>query len=109
MDAVKFKNWTSEEFSWKFNGINHAFPAGMEIYMEKDKAHHFAKHLTDREMNKLGLRTDMVSERTKLEAKCFPVDEVVTPEIALDINEKAKKKPKKVAEEFPDLKNDSKK
>lgn len=105
MQAIKFRNWTNEEFTWKYNGIPHVFPAGMEIYMESDKAEHFAKHLTDREMHKLGIPTDMETKRKELTAKCFPSDVVVTPEIALDINEKAKvKKGKKVEVEFPDLK-----
>lgn len=110
MQAIKFKNWTNEEFTWKFNGIPHTFPAGMEIYMEADKAYHFAKHLTDREMNRLNIPTNMDSKRAELGAKCFPSDEAVTPEVAIDINEKAKvKKAKKVVEEFPDLKDNNNK
>jgi hypothetical protein len=104
MKAIKFKNWTDSEFEWKFNGIPHVFPAGMEIYMEEDKANHFAKHLVDREMNKLNIKTDNVGQRGVLTAKCFPSDEVVTPEVALDINETKKRgRPAKKVEEFPDL------
>lgn len=106
MEAIKFKNWTNEEFKWKWNGVEHVFPVGMEIYMEADKAYHFAKHLVDRELNKLNIPTNMDSKRAELGAKCFPVAEAVTPEVAIDINEKSKKKSvKKVAEEFPDLNN----
>lgn len=104
MQAIKFKNWTNEEFRWKWNGVEHVFPAGMEIYMEADKAHHFAKHLTDREMNKLNIPTNTDSKRKELGEKCFPSDESVSPEVALDINEKVKVKKIKKVEEFPDLK-----
>lgn len=109
MHAIKFKNFTNEDFAWKFDGVEYNFPAGQETFMEDFKAHHFAKHLVDRELNKVNIRTNDLGERAKLEAQCFPSDEVVTPAEALNLNEvKKAKKTKKVVEEFPDLKTDIK-
>lgn len=108
MSAIKFKNFTEESFSWKWNGNEFTFPAGMEIYLDEHEAKHFAKHLVDRELNKLKIPTNNLTERAKLEIQCFPTDESVTPLVALNINEVEKKKTKsskKVEEEeFKDLK-----
>lgn len=104
MIAKKFKNFTDTDFTWKFDGIEYTFPAGSEIFLEDYKAEHFAKHLADREMNRLNIVTNNVGERAKLEAQCFPSTEVLTPIEALQVNEKAKKGKKKVEAEFPDLK-----
>lgn len=120
MQAKKFKNFSKEDFTWKFDGVPYTFPAGQETYLEEDKAQHFCKHLVDREVNRHNVEkglhgtakeipTSTLSLRAPLEALCFPTDEVVTPQEALDVNEAAKRKqgrPKKVAEEeFEDLKN----
>lgn len=106
MSAIKFKNFTEESFSWKWNGNEFTFPAGMEIFMDENEAKHFAKHLVDRELNKKGIPTNNLSARTPLEEQCFPSSEVVTPLVALNINETTKKT-KKVAKveekEFSDL------
>jgi intergrase/recombinase len=114
MEAKKFKNWTNESFSWKYNGIEHTFPAGMEIYMEAEKADHFAKHLVDRELNKLNLPTDH-TRKVELFNNCFPSDEVISEEQAMNINEEVKAKAKrgrpakvKKEEEFADLKTKNK-
>jgi len=107
MNAKKFKNFSTTDFTWKFDGIEYTFKAGQEMYLEDYKADHFAKHLVDRELNALNILTNNVSERNKLTALCFPVDEVVTPLEALQLNEevKAKQGKKKVEVEFPDLKD----
>lgn len=107
--AIKFKNFTDEDFTWKFDGVPYTFKAGMEMYLEDFKAYHFTKHLVDRELNKLGVPTNNLTERKVLEDKCLPQDEVVTREEAIDLNEISKKKSvrsKKVEkeEEFVDLK-----
>lgn len=112
MQALKFKNFTTEDFTWKFDGIPYTFKAGQEMFLEDYKAYHFAKHLVDREMNQLGIETNNQSERARLGAKCFPSDEAITPLEALNINEeeKAEKKSakkvvskKKVEAEFEEL------
>src|SRR3990167_6334035 len=112
-EAKKFKNWTDEKFSWKYDGVPHDFPAGMEIFMESHKVDHFAKHLTDRELNKANLPTNS-PRRGEFEAKCFPTDEVISESEALNIKEEAKVKAKKgkvkaKEEEFEDLKVNKKK
>lgn len=109
MIAKKFKNWTDEDFAWKHDGVLFEFKAGQEIFLEDYKADHFAKHLVDREINKLGKRTDYIPLREELTSKCFPTDEVVTPLEALNLNEKAKiVRKKKVEPEFEDLKTNKK-
>lgn len=104
MIAKKFKNFTDTEFSWKFDGIEHTFSAGMEIFLEDFKADHFAKHLVDREMNRLHLQTSNVAAREKLTIQCFPMDIVVTPSEAFNLNEEAKVEEAKKEVEFEDLK-----
>lgn len=107
MQAIKFKNFTTEDFVWKYDGIPYTFKAGQEIYLEDFKAHHFAGHLVDLEMNRLGVPTNTMNRREELLKQCFPSDEVITPSEALQINEKEKvtKKTKKVEKEFEDLNN----
>ncbi len=115
MQAKKFKNWSAEAFSWKYDGIPHDFPADSEIFLESPKADHFAKHLVDRELNRMNKPTNSPL-REELTAKCFPTEEVISQEQALNINEEVKAKAKKgrpskakVEEEFPDLnENDEK-
>lgn len=116
MEAVKWKNFTNEDFSWKYNGIVHSFPAGMEIFLEKEKAEHFTKHLVDREIGKqnaaqglLGTNKEIPvtspQARAQFELLCYPVAEPVSAEQALNLNETAKvKKTAKAAAEFEDLK-----
>lgn len=101
MQAKKFKNWTDQDFSWKWDGVAYDFPAGSETYLEDFKADHFASHLVDREIQKLNLPVDRQIERRELTAKCFPSTEVLTPVEALHRNEVAKETP--VIDEFPDL------
>lgn len=103
MQAKKFTNWTTEDFTWKFDGIEYTFKAGETMFLEDFKADHFARHLVDREMNKTNTVTSMMNVRNELMAKCFPTDEVVTPLEALQINETAKPKKKEVEKEFEDL------
>ncbi len=115
MKAIKFKNFSTEDFTWKWDGVQFTFPAGQETYLEEDKAHHFAKHLVDREIGRLNqdrglhggkgeISTASKQERGPLEAQCFPTDEVVEAHVALDLNEKAKTKAKKEENAFEDLK-----
>lgn len=103
MEAKKFKNFTNEDFTWKWDGIPFTFPAHSEMFLESDKADHFAKHLVDRELNRLNLPTNDQS-RAGLEAQCFPTVEAVSSAEALNLNEAVKeKKAKKKEPEFEDL------
>jgi hypothetical protein len=104
MTAKKFRNFSKEDFTWKYDGIPYTFPAGQETYMEDFKADHFAKHLIDRELNRTKTLTHDVNARRDLLALCFPPAEEVTPLEALNINEEVKaKKGKKKEAEFEDL------
>lgn len=96
MAAIKFRNFTNESFTWKWNGNPFTFPAESEIYLEEGEARHFAKHLVDRELNKANKPTNNLTERAKLEVQCFPSDEVVTSTEALHENEVQKRKTKSV-------------
>lgn len=104
MEAKQFHNFSNEDFTWKFDGIEYTFKAGQTMFLEDFKVVHFTKHLVDREMNRAKLPTNHQT-RTTFEAKCVPSDEVVTPREALDINEKAKVvvKAKKAEVEFAGL------
>lgn len=103
MEAKRFKNFTTQAFTWKFDGVPYTFEAGQEIFLEDFKAEHFCKHLVDAELNRQGKPTNDPSRKT-LEAQCFPVAEPVSAVEALNLNEEAKaKKPKKKEAEFEDL------
>lgn len=104
MNAKQFYNFSTEDFTWKYDGISYTFGAGQTMFLEDFKADHFAGHLVDRELNKSGDPTNS-PKRASLLAKCFPSTEVVTPLEALNIEEKKKvgRPKKKVEEEFEDL------
>jgi len=105
MEVKKFKNYSEDDFIYSFDGVPHTFKKGMEIFLEDYKAEHFAKHLVDREMNRMNVLTNNMSVRAELLTKCFPTDEVApTISEAIDTNEKKKVKvTKKVETEFEDL------
>src|SRR3990167_4544182 len=98
MEAVLWKNYTNEEFTWKFNGNPYTFKTGQEIYIEADKAELFTKHLVDRELNRQNLPTNS-PKRVELESKCYPGDVSVSSEEALNLNKKSEKVKKVVKEE----------
>ena len=50
--AKRFTNFSDEDFSWKWNGVNYNFPAGETIMLQEYLVEHFAKHLIDRELHK---------------------------------------------------------
>jgi len=106
MNAQLFKNFTDEDFEWKYDGVVYKFKAGQEVYLEEYKAAHFSKHLIDRELTKANKRTNDAGARKELLVECFPGGGVYVDGEALDLNEKAKRKPrkKKVEPEFEDIK-----
>lgn len=113
MDAKLFRNFTNEDFSWKYDGALFTFKAGQEMYMEAPRADHFAKHLVDRELNKLNILTNNLTERALILEKCLPSGEEVTQAEAINIEAKKKVRAKKASkktkvedeEEFADLNN----
>ena len=104
MKAVKFKNFSDKDFTWSFDSIPYTFGAGQETFLEDYKAEHFCKHLVDRELNAKNIPTNNLSARKPLEELCYPFHEVITPQEALDTNERTEAPAKVEEEEFPDLK-----
>lgn len=102
MNAKRFKNPFDEDFTWKWDGVAYTFKAGKDTYLEDYKADHFASHLVDREMNKLGIVTSSKVERDRLTALCFLEEETPTEDLLPEI--KPSKKLSNTAEnEFEDL------
>jgi len=108
MEAKQFHNFTTADFTWKWDGVPYTFKAGVTMFLEDYKADHFAKHLIDRELNEMGQPTNSPL-RNGLEAQCFPSDEVITPLEALQVNKQVEPKVKKVEKEFEDLQEGKKK
>lgn len=71
--SVLFKNWSSEDFSWTWDGVSYEFQAGQTMYLQDYLAEHFAKHLADREMIRAGLELNYRTrpERQGFIDKCF--------------------------------------
>jgi len=104
MNALYFLNYTSEDFTHSYDGNSETFKAGEGRYLEDFRAHLFAKHLVDRELNRKNLVTNDMTARAEIEALCFPAVEAVPVAQALDIEEKKKVSKKAVKEEeFPGL------
>jgi len=80
---VLFKNWSLTDFTHSWNGVPYSFRSGEEKWMEGWMAAHFAKHLTDREMNVMGLMTDD-HRRHEYEQKCFVPSDSLPAERAGD-------------------------
>lgn len=55
---VKFINFSNEDFTYTWNKVPYVFPAGEFRFMEKNLGDHFAKHLVNRELLKLGKEND---------------------------------------------------
>lgn len=50
--AVKFTNYSEEDFSHGWDSTVYEFAAGESTMLEESLANHFAKHLATRELNK---------------------------------------------------------
>jgi hypothetical protein len=116
MNAYIFINYTEEDFSHAYDGRKYMFLAGSERILEESKAMHFAKHLTDREMQKAGQKTllDPVKRQEILD-KCLvkvednqDTEDMPEEDKVFEAQVKAKMKnkggrPKKQVEEFEGL------
>lgn len=96
MKSVLFFNFSDKEFTHKFDGCEYTFAPFQQIYLEDFKAEHFAKHLIDRELDRVK-KPIFSPERVELMSKCLPsaiqentknVEEVVE----LKLNEEVEKK-----------------
>jgi len=56
---VQFVNFSDDVFEWKLNGMAVRFQPGEVRSMEKSVAEHFAKHLINRELLKMGRENDV--------------------------------------------------
>lgn len=75
--AVLFTNWTQEDFTYMWGGNPFTFKKRSSEWISVGThehnlgiAKHFAKHLTDRELNKRGVPTDHHT-REEFETNCF--------------------------------------
>lgn len=80
--AIVFKNFSKEEFRWKWDGAEYVFPAGVSMMMEDWKAQFFAKHLVDREMQRLDKDAMWLQDprRNELLAQALPSGESLKTE-----------------------------
>lgn len=92
MENVRlFRNWSDEDFEWKWGGELYSFPAKSAKHLPEFLANHFAKHLTDRELHKAGQPTDMPIREVFL-AKCFSEEESFQVQSAAMIDAEIKNK-----------------
>ena len=99
---VLFKNFSSEEFTWKINGQEHTFKSAEVREMEDFEFRHFQKHLVDREMTRDGIRTNDQLKRKEYEEKCVVSVEEKGEEASVEIPKADKPK----EEEFEGLKKE---
>ena len=94
MQALKFFNFSNEDFSYTWDSERYDFPAGEAIKMPDYLARHFAKHLVDRELNKLKkLTADPMRE--EFMKKALPTAEPIVEEV---VEEKEQSEQKMVIE-----------
>lgn len=106
MQAIKFVNFSNEDFTGVYDKQPTTVKAGEEMYLVDHIARHFAKHLIDRELNRLGVKTNHPTERQRLMDMAFPPEESISETEAIDTEIKKKRAPskKKVEkEEFAEL------
>lgn len=135
MTTVQFVNFSNQPFSgvpymWpdpqtkeevstvdehcKWDNVPDSFEPGASRYMEDWRAEHYAKHLINRELDKIGKPLSDVTLRAEMMKKCVmdqsaPVEksQVDMELMNRNIAEKKKSKVKKETKEteFPDLNN----
>lgn len=90
-----FKNWSTEDFTHTWDSNPTTIKAGEIKPMEDYLAHHFAKHLTNRELQKDGLPL-VCKERDIYYNNCF-----AEVDVKETIKEKAKKGEAKKLDDSP--------
>ena len=111
--AQRFTNWTKEDFSHKWDSVQYTFKAGESEMVQDYLAHHFAKHLAQREINKKNL--PMTSPKFKeFYFKCLN-DESISAESELKlemeiekVNNKKEVKKEEKKEEVKEVKKATK-
>lgn len=107
---VLFKNWTTEDFKWKWDGNEYEFKKDSITPLPEYLFNHFSKHLVNRELNKVNrpifvedpLRDEMIEKCRHQEKEVSSVEvEVVNLKNTLKEEVKKKGRPKKeVVEEI---------
>lgn len=107
MEKISFTNISKESFSHTWDGRQFEFLAGESYMLEQHLARHFAKHLADREMNRLG-KFDPVTRDNLLgemlgNVVVRPIAEPASEEKSADVAEVKPKGKKKKADINPEF------
>jgi hypothetical protein len=109
--TVLFTNWSNEDFSYAYAGEQFNFPMGKGVYLPDYLAHHFAKHLANRELQKIGGTHDTYTSNynhpvfqeffNKALSEPLPVESPIQAEVtASQLNEEQPEPPKGAASEL---------
>ena len=113
--AKRFTNFSDENFIGVYDKVEYKLKAGETMMFPSYLAEHFAKHLIDREINRLNRSTNTPTLRAEMMLKCLgevEVEEENDEKVAVAIlNKKIKAKagletPKVLEEEFEGLNED---
>lgn len=103
--AKRFTNFSNEDFIGVWNKEQFKFKAGETMLLQGYLADHFAKHLIDRELGKLGIPVDRKDEREKmLKLAMGEIEIKAESEVKLEaamLNEEVKEEVKEVKEAKP--------
>lgn len=122
MKTVLFTNFSTESFTGYWDGKPKKFEPGQSVYMQDYLANHFAKHLVNRELLKLGFERSTSPKRPEDVPEFMELfNKAVTPEaddemeptgdpvdVEIDIanknrEEKPKERPKKASPTQPQV------
>jgi len=103
MQAIQFTNFSNETFTHAWDKQEYTFQPGQTIYLQDYLAKHFAKHLIDRELNKIDKRTNDQLSRQAMMSKCFgnasdAMSALKAETEAINLNQEEPKIEEKVAE-----------
>ena len=70
MEAVLFTNFSNDVFTHEWDKQQYTFQPGQTIYLQDYLARHFAKHLIDREINRIDRNTSDILLREQMMKRC---------------------------------------
>lgn len=107
--VVLFKNWTNEDFKWKWDSLEYEFKSQSITPLPEYLFNHFAKHLSNRELNKLNrpiyledpILLEMIEKCRYEEKEVNLIESEIIKENVNQIKEESKKRgrPKKEIKE----------